>query len=69
MGSWIWGIVAGLIAFIGLFMAAGAHDGGFALAGYLFMLFGITYVFFLIGRTGARESDHRGPSSGQNRPQ
>jgi hypothetical protein len=57
IATWIWGIVAGLTALIGLFMAAGAHDGAFALAGYLLMLFGILYIFFLIGRFGADGMD------------
>ena len=48
----IWGIFAGLIALVGLFMAAGAQDGPFALAGYLFMAFGVVYVFYLINRYG-----------------
>ena len=54
----IWGIVAGLIALVGLFMAAGAHDGHFALAGYLFMAFGVVYVFYLIKRYGPGSGGH-----------
>ena len=54
--SWIWGIVAGLAALIGLFMAAGAYDGAFALAGYLLMLFGVSYIFFLIQQSGSNRS-------------
>lgn len=56
--AWIWGIIAGLIAFLGLFMAARAHDGVFALAGYLLMLFGIVYVFFMIKQSGPGRSRH-----------
>lgn len=54
----IWGIVAGLIALVGLFMAAGAHDGPFALAGYLLMAFGVIYVFYLINRYGPGNTGH-----------
>ena len=55
---WCWGIVAGLIALVGLFMAGGANDGEFAFAGFLFMLFGIGYIFFLITRYGPGGSGH-----------
>lgn len=51
--SWIWGVVAGLIGFVGLFMVAGAEDGVFALAGYLLMLFGISYIFYSIKQSGS----------------
>ncbi len=57
--AWIWGIVAALTALVGLFMAARAHDGTFALAGYLLMLFGILYIFFLIRHSGADGMDQR----------
>ena len=49
---WVWGVVAGLIALVGLLMAGGAQDGEFAFAGLLFMLFGIGYIFYLIRRYG-----------------
>lgn len=54
----IWGVVAGLIGLVGLFMAAGAHGGHFALAGYLFMAFGVVYVFHLINRYGPGSGGH-----------
>ena len=54
----IWGVVAGLIGLVGLFMAASAHGGHFALAGYLFMAFGVVYVFYLINRYGPGSGGH-----------
>ena len=51
--GWIWGVVAGLVGFVGLFMVADAKDGVFALAGYLLMLFGISYIFFSIKQSGS----------------
>jgi hypothetical protein len=50
--SWIWGVVAGLVGFVGLFMVADAADGVFALGGYLLMLFGISFIFFSINQSG-----------------
>ena len=49
---WVWGIVAGLIAMVGLFMAGKSNDPLFAFAGYLFLLFGVVYIFALIRRYG-----------------
>ncbi len=49
---WAWGFVAGLIALAGLLMAGGAKDGEFAFAGFLFLAFGVGYVFYLIRRYG-----------------
>ena len=52
----IWATAAGLIALVGLLMAAGADDGHFALTGYLLMAFGVVYVFYLINRYGPGSS-------------
>ena len=49
---WAWGVLAGLVALVGLLMAGKADDGGFELAGYLFMLFGALFVISLIRRYG-----------------
>jgi len=49
---WVWGVVAGLVALAGLLMAGGAQDGEFAFAGFLFMVFGVGYIFYLIKRYG-----------------
>jgi hypothetical protein len=58
LAIWIWGVVAGLVALVGLFMAGGAQDGEFAFAGLLFMLFGVAYIFYLITRYGPGGSRH-----------
>jgi hypothetical protein len=48
MGYAIYGAVMGLLAILGLFLAAGARDGAIHLAGWLLFLFGVINVFALI---------------------
>jgi hypothetical protein len=48
MGAAIYGAVMGLLAILGLFVAARAHDGAIHLAGFLLFLFGVINIFALI---------------------
>lgn len=48
MGYAIYGAVMGLLAILGLFIAAGARDGAIHLAGLLLFLFGVINVFAII---------------------
>lgn len=48
MGYAIYGAVMGLLAILGLFIAAGARDGAIHLAGLLLFLFGVINVFVII---------------------
>jgi|GEM_PF-3630265 len=48
MGAAIYGGVMGLLAILGLFIAAGAHDSAIHLAGWLLFLFGLVNIFVLI---------------------
>jgi len=49
--------VLGLVALLGLFIGANAHDSGFSLFGYLLFLFGVLMLFrFIALVTGKEES-------------
>lgn len=54
MGStitrWVFGFLYGFIGLLGLFMASGAEDTPFYIAGCLFFLFGVFNVFRMITR-------------------
>ena len=39
------GVVLAVTTLVGLFISAKAHDGGFALFGYLLFLFGVLMLF------------------------
>ena len=56
IGTWVLGGVMGLLALVGLIMASGAADGMFYFTGLLFFLFGVLFIFFLIGRNVGRPS-------------
>jgi hypothetical protein len=56
MGQWIFGALMGLLALLGLGLAARAQDGAFELFGYLLFLFGVVIIFVLIHHnTGGSE--------------
>ena len=50
MGHWIRGIFMGLLALVGLVMASKAVDATFYWVGLLFFVFGVGFIFALIGR-------------------
>lgn len=57
LGMWIAGIVATLVAILGLIMAGRAHDDAFQFAGMLIFLFGVGFNFALITMaTGKKRS-------------
>ena len=47
-GSWILGVIMGLIALLGLIMASGAVDPIFHATGLALSAFGVLFVFILI---------------------
>lgn len=51
MAAAIYGVVMGLLAILGLFLASGAKDAAIHLAGFLLFLFGVVNVFVLIHKT------------------
>lgn len=57
MAAAIYGALMGALAILGLFLAAGAHDGAIHLAGLLLFLFGLATIFALIHQlTGPGEA-------------
>ncbi len=50
IGPWVLGALMALLSLFGLFMASGATDPAFYGVGLLFFLFGVLFVFGLIGR-------------------
>lgn len=58
MGALIFGIIMGVISLFGLFLASRAQDEMFSLAGYLFFLFGLVFVFGLIHRYSGQPTKH-----------
>ncbi|HEV8390084.1 MAG TPA: hypothetical protein VGQ35_09590 [Dongiaceae bacterium] len=51
------GVVLSVMAVIGLFISANAHDGGFAFFGYLLFLFAVLMLFrYVAVVTGKEES-------------
>jgi hypothetical protein len=61
LDSWIMSGVAGILGVAGLFLAAGADDGGIYLFGLLLFAFAILFIFSRIkGAFDAAES--RGPA-------
>ncbi len=53
MGAAIYGVVMGILALVGLFLASGAHDPAIHLAGLLLFLFGVVNIFALIHKLTA----------------
>jgi hypothetical protein len=49
---WVMGVLVALIALVGLFMASRAHDNVFMATGLVFFLFGVLFIFGLIGHGG-----------------
>jgi hypothetical protein len=45
LDSWIMSGVAGILGVVGLFLAAGANDGGIYLFGLLLFAFAILFIF------------------------
>jgi uncharacterized membrane protein len=59
MGTWIFGVIMGLLSLFGLFLASRAHDQMLYLAGLFLFLFGIAFIFALIARhTGHPTKQH-----------
>ena len=61
VGRWVFGTAMGLLSLIGLFLASNSVDDGMYLVGLLFFLFGVLFIFTLIGKSvGAahRQGDH-----------
>lgn len=50
IGKWIMGSAMGLLALIGLFLASAASDGTMYGVGLLLFVFGVLFIFRLIGR-------------------
>ena len=62
MGNYVFGGVMALLALLGLFMAAGAHDPFFRFSGFLIFGFGVFFIFGLIHHTvGNEHKGDRGP--------
>ena len=56
LSAWILGIVMGLLSLLGLVIASQAVDQAFYWTGLLFFVFGVLFIFALIGRcVGHRE--------------
>lgn len=53
MAAAIYGLVLGILAILGLFLAAHARDGAMHLAGLLLFLFGVVNIFALIHKLTA----------------
>jgi hypothetical protein len=58
MTSWLLGILVGLFALLGLYLAAYAIDTGMFTFGFLLVGFGIVYIFWLIRLTSISRSAH-----------
>lgn len=60
MGTWIFGVIMGLLSLFGLFLASRAHDGMLYAFGLLLFVFGVGFIFELIRRhtTYPTHSDH-----------
>ena len=62
MGNYVFGAFMALLAVLGLFMAAGAHDPFFRFSGFLIFGFGVFFIFGLIHHTvGNEDKGDRGP--------
>jgi len=67
LDSWIMSGVAGILGLVGLFLAAGADDGGIYLFGLLLFAFAILFIFSRIkgafdaaeAQAGAEEASAR----------
>ena len=61
VGRWVFGTAMGLLSLIGLFLASKSVDDGMYLVGLLFFLFGVLFIFTLIGKSvgvAHRQGDH-----------
>ncbi len=62
-GRWVFGVAMGLLSLIGLFLASKSVDDGMYLVGLLFFVFGVLFIFTLIGKSvgvAHRHTDHAG---------
>jgi uncharacterized membrane protein len=50
MGSWIFGVLMALLSMAGLFLASRAHDPMLSVVGFMFMAFGLGFIFWLIAK-------------------
>ena len=57
IGAWALGIGMGLLSLVGLIMASGAVDRVFYWTGLVLFLFGVLFIFALIGRNTGRGDD------------
>jgi hypothetical protein len=60
MSHWIMGIFAGLLALVGLFMAAGARDSGIFIFGLGLFAAGVLFAWWMI-KTAYDEADQASP--------
>ena len=51
IGRWVIGIAMGLVSLIGLFMASKAADDAMYFVGLVFFVFGVIFIFALIGKS------------------
>ena len=57
LSAWILGVIMGLVSLFGLFLASNAVDQAFYWTGLLFFIFGVLFIFALIGRRTAGSGD------------
>ena len=60
MSHWIMGILAGLLALVGLFMASGARDVGILIFGLGLFLVGVLFAWWMI-KTAYDEAERASP--------
>jgi len=61
MAPLIFGVLMGVLSFLGLFLASRAHDSMVGIVGFLLFGFGLAFIFSLIAKhTGhpTRQPDH-----------
>ena len=57
-GTFIFGVIMGLISLFGLFLASRAEDQMFSILGYMFFLIGVGLIFVLIHRNTGQPTKH-----------
>ena len=57
-GRWVFGTVMGLLSLIGLFVASKSTDGTMYYVGLLFFIFGVMFIFALIGKSVGVKPSH-----------
>lgn len=58
LGMWIVGVISALIAFVGLALASGAHDGSMYTMGLVIFAAAVAFVFWLIKRYFDEQEGH-----------